>query len=104
MVISKYTEDFVRLCVKEHYRTVKNPGYDSWCTTNPERQKIEKTVDEEVIKILFRIEHYNEEGVPAAHAVAEIIDMTIGSNYCKKRPADESLHDLVKNHVCEEDN
>lgn len=99
MVISKYTEDFVKLCVKEHYRTVKYPEFNSWGLTENKRIKAEREIDEDVIKILFRVEHYDEPDVPAAHAIAEIIDITIGSNYCQKRPSDESLHDIVKHHT-----
>lgn len=102
MFVSNHTENFVRLCVKEHYRTVKYPDYNKWGLTEVQRQKADREMEEDVIKILFRIEHCNDSDLPPAHAIAEIIDKSIGSNFCKKRPADESIHDLVSRHNTEE--
>lgn len=98
MLVSKYTEDFVKLCVKEHYRTVKYPEYKKWGITDSKRITANNEMEEDVIKILFRIEHCEDSDLPPAHAIAEIIDKTIGSNFCERRPSDESIHELVSKH------
>lgn len=116
MVITKYTEDFVRLCVEKFFkendtkfaelsRKVKFAA-DVQLTQEDEEFLIEKfeIVEESVIKILFRIEHcedYSHEPykqLHESHIIANIIDNTIGSNYCKVRPSDEQIHQIVINH------
>ena len=98
MVVSKYTEDFVKLCVKEHYRTVKYPEYSKWGLSDYQKIKADNEMNEDSIKILFRVEHCEDYHMPAAQVIAEIIDNTIGSNYMKRRPSDEQLRDIIQNH------
>lgn len=116
MVITKHTEDFVRLCVEKFYRESDDEfnRLNSLTKFNPEKLddlspesreyifKMYETIEENVVKILFRIECCDDAEIPKSHAIANIIDKTIGSNYCGKRPSDDQIHEIVNNHSVEE--
>ena len=116
MIISKHTEDFVRLCVEKFYREKDSEFNRLNLLTKFNPEKIEElseeekeylfkmyeTIEENVIKILFRVECCDDAEIPKSHAIANIIDKTIGSNYCGKRPSDDQIHEIVNNHSVEE--
>ena len=116
MLISKHTESFVRLCVEKFYRESDNEfnRLNSIAKLDPEKIddlspesreylfKMYETIKENVVKILFRIECCDDAEIPKSHAIANIIDSTIGSNYCGKRPSDDQIHEIVNNHSVED--
>ena len=96
MFVSKYTEQFVKICVEDHLKNVKYPEYKDKWIMDPLVIKVDKEIHDETVKILFRIEHYNlPENASESYAIAQIIDKSIGSNYCANRPSEESLHEII---------
>jgi hypothetical protein len=113
MQISKYTEEFVRLCVEKYYKethedfkkvsTMADLDPDTLMNDLSEKNREVlfngfNEINERVIKILFRIECCEDAEIPKAHAIANIIDKTIGSNYSNRRPSDDQIHEIVNSH------